>query len=205
MTVHLVQEISIRIHLFRSNKGSQTKANVAITSWQATQYFAPWRSWSSTHSQIGQSVASIRYPSEKEFRSPSGIHTVYLQHIVAHQFWDLIAPFSSCSEHLVWSLCLSVFQYRLIQLVWSVRVCVSIYTDTAHTIDCKVGTLYYMWKRPSTQPQLEESIPRPRSSSLKVVIFKLEGRNYTIIKNRPLQGRTALFVFNYLFYLTTIY
>ena len=59
-------------------------------------------------------------------------------------------------------------------------------------------------KRPSTQPQLEESIPRPRSSSLKVVIFKLEDRNLTIIKNRPLQGRNALFVFNYLFYLTTI-
>jgi len=36
------------------------------------------------------------------------------------------------------------------------------------------------------------------------VIFKLEGRNFTIIKNRPLQGRNALFVFNYLFYLTTI-
>ena len=37
-------------------------AKVKSTSWQATQYFAPWRSWSSTHSHRGHSVANIRYP-----------------------------------------------------------------------------------------------------------------------------------------------
>ena len=129
MTVHLVQEISIRIHLLRSNKGSQNKGKC------------------DNHLLTGHAIfCSLTILELNTFadRTKCCQHPISLRKKwIQISFWDTHSLPSAYSRPSVLRSYRSVLSLQLAPakdtMVWSVCACVSICTDTAQTVTVKLA------------------------------------------------------------------